>query len=57
VGFTTHHIVADDRTTSNFFLAWSQATRGDALVPVPVHDHESFFRPRDPPCDTLKFHH
>jgi hypothetical protein len=55
VGFTTHHIVADGRATSNFFLAWSQATRGAALDPVPVHDRESFFRPRDPPL--VEFQH
>ncbi|KAG2575454.1 agmatine coumaroyltransferase-2-like [Panicum virgatum] len=55
VGFTTQHIVADGRATSNFFLAWSQATRGAALDPVPVHDRESFFRPRDPPL--VEFEH
>ncbi|RLM73771.1 agmatine coumaroyltransferase-2-like [Panicum miliaceum] len=55
VGFTTQHIVADGRATNNFFLAWSQATRGAALDPVPVHDRESFFRPRDPPL--VEFQH
>ncbi|TKW24077.1 hypothetical protein SEVIR_3G029000v4 [Setaria viridis] len=55
VGFTTQHIVADGRGTNNFFLAWSQATRGAALDPVPVHDRESFFRPRDPPL--VEFQH
>lgn len=49
VGFTTQHIVADGRATNNFFLAWSQATRGVAIDPVPVHDRASFFTPRDPP--------
>ncbi|OEL30197.1 Agmatine coumaroyltransferase-2 [Dichanthelium oligosanthes] len=55
VGFTTQHIVADGRGTNNFFLAWSQATRGAALDPAPVHDRESFFRPRNPPV--LEFEH
>ncbi|KAG8043826.1 hypothetical protein GUJ93_ZPchr0458g22314 [Zizania palustris] len=49
VGFTTQHIVADGRATNNFFLAWSQATRGAAIDPVPVHDRVSFFTPRDKP--------
>uniref|UniRef100_A0A0E0KWE4 Uncharacterized protein n=1 Tax=Oryza punctata TaxID=4537 RepID=A0A0E0KWE4_ORYPU len=49
VGFTAHHMVSDGRATSNFFLAWSQATRGVAIHPVPVHDRSSFFTPRDPP--------
>ncbi|KAG8066584.1 hypothetical protein GUJ93_ZPchr0004g38756 [Zizania palustris] len=49
VGFTTQHIVADGRATNNFFLAWSQATRGAAVDPVPVHDRVSFFTPRDKP--------
>lgn len=49
VGFTTQHIVADGRATNNFFLAWSQATRGVAIDPVPVHGRASFFTPRDPP--------
>ncbi|KAG8066585.1 hypothetical protein GUJ93_ZPchr0004g39446 [Zizania palustris] len=49
VGFTAHHMVSDGRATSNFFLAWSQATRGVAIHPVPVHDRASFFAPRDPP--------
>uniref|UniRef100_A0A0D9WAT7 Uncharacterized protein n=1 Tax=Leersia perrieri TaxID=77586 RepID=A0A0D9WAT7_9ORYZ len=50
VGFTAHHMVSDGRATSNFFLAWSQATRGvDVIHPVPVHDRASFFSPRVPP--------
>ncbi|EMS52764.1 Agmatine coumaroyltransferase-2 [Triticum urartu] len=36
VGFTAQHLVSDGRATSNFFLAWSQATRGVAVDPVPV---------------------
>lgn len=49
VGFTAHHLVSDGRATSNFFVAWSQATRGAAIEPVPVHDRASMFVPRDPP--------
>uniref|UniRef100_K3Y7I8 Agmatine coumaroyltransferase-2 n=1 Tax=Setaria italica TaxID=4555 RepID=K3Y7I8_SETIT len=49
VGFTAHHLVSDGRATSNFFVAWSQATRGVPVDPVPVHDRASFFKPRDPP--------
>uniref|UniRef100_K4A2X4 Agmatine coumaroyltransferase-2 n=2 Tax=Setaria italica TaxID=4555 RepID=K4A2X4_SETIT len=49
VGFTAHHLVSDGRATNNFFLAWSQATRGVPVDPVPVHDRASFFKPRDPP--------
>ncbi|CAM0902256.1 unnamed protein product [Alopecurus aequalis] len=49
VGFTTQHIVSDGRATGNFFVAWSQATRGAGIDPVPVHDRASFFVPRDPP--------
>ncbi|VAH37294.1 unnamed protein product [Triticum turgidum subsp. durum] len=48
VGFTTQHIVSDGRSTGNFFVAWSQATRGAAVDPVPVHDRASFFHPREP---------
>ncbi|KAL6899865.1 hypothetical protein ACP4OV_006523 [Aristida adscensionis] len=48
VGFTTHHAVADGRATSNFFVAWSQATRGVAVDPAPMHDRASPFAPRDP---------
>ncbi|KAM3370649.1 hypothetical protein ACQJBY_018159 [Aegilops geniculata] len=48
VGFTTQHIVSDGRSTGNFFVAWSQATRGAAIDPVPVHDRASFFHPREP---------
>ncbi|GJN26131.1 hypothetical protein PR202_gb14035 [Eleusine coracana subsp. coracana] len=56
VGFTTQHIVADGRATNNFFLAWSQATRGVPLHPVPVHDRDAaFFKPRHPPM--VEFQH
>ncbi|XP_073365187.1 agmatine coumaroyltransferase-2-like [Aegilops tauschii subsp. strangulata] len=55
VGFTAQHLVSDGRATSNFFLAWSQATRGLAVDPVPVHDRASFFKPRDPP--RVEFEH
>jgi hypothetical protein len=55
VGFTAHHLVSDGRATSNFFVAWSQATRGVPVDPVPVHDRASFFKPRDPP--RVEFNH
>ncbi|GJN01426.1 hypothetical protein PR202_ga18692 [Eleusine coracana subsp. coracana] len=57
IGFTTQHIVADGRATNNFFLAWSQATRGVPLHPVPVHDRDDacFFSPRHPPM--VEFQH
>ncbi|GJN17666.1 hypothetical protein PR202_gb04752 [Eleusine coracana subsp. coracana] len=55
VGFTAHHLVSDGRATSNFFVAWSQATRGAAVDPVPVHDRASLFKPRDPPM--VEFEH
>jgi len=55
VGFTAHHLVSDGRATSNFFVAWSQATRGAAVDPAPVHDRAAFFRPRDPP--RVEFEH
>ena len=55
VGFTAQHLVSDGRATSNFFVAWSQATRGAAVDPAPVHDRSSFFAPRDPP--QVEFEH
>jgi hypothetical protein len=55
VGFTAHHLVSDGRATSNFFVAWSQATRGAAVDPAPVHDRAAFFRPRDLP--RVEFEH
>ncbi|CAO2182891.1 unnamed protein product [Urochloa humidicola] len=55
VGFTAQHLVSDGRATSNFFVAWSQATRGAAVDPAPVHDRASFFAPRDPPL--VEFQH
>uniref|UniRef100_I1PQL8 Uncharacterized protein n=1 Tax=Oryza glaberrima TaxID=4538 RepID=I1PQL8_ORYGL len=54
-GGARQHIVADGRATNNFFLAWSQATRGAAFHPVPVHDRVSFFAPRDTP--KVEFEH
>ncbi|KAG2591647.1 agmatine coumaroyltransferase-2-like [Panicum virgatum] len=55
VGFTAQHLVSDGRATSNFFVAWSQATRGAAVDPAPAHDRASFFAPRDPP--QVEFEH
>ncbi|RCV09235.1 hypothetical protein SETIT_2G010900v2 [Setaria italica] len=49
IGSTAHHLISDGRAAYNFFLAWSQATRGVPVDPVPVHDRASFFKPRDPP--------
>ncbi|CAL4954556.1 unnamed protein product [Urochloa decumbens] len=55
VGLTAQHLVSDGRATSNFFVAWSQATRGAAVDPAPVHDRACFFAPRDPPL--VEFEH
>ncbi|KAL6662083.1 hypothetical protein ACP70R_001467 [Stipagrostis hirtigluma subsp. patula] len=55
VGYTMHHAVGDGFAACNFLLAWGQATRGAAVDPVPVHDRESFFVPRDPP--RVEFEH
>ncbi|XP_039771900.1 agmatine hydroxycinnamoyltransferase 1-like [Panicum virgatum] len=55
VGVTAHHLVSDGRTTGNFLVAWSQATRCAALDPAPVHDRAAFFQPRDPP--RVEFEH
>ncbi|XP_058075636.1 agmatine coumaroyltransferase-2-like [Magnolia sinica] len=48
LGFTTNHIVADGHSTSNFLIAWGQATRGLEMDPLPLHDRD-IFTPRDPP--------
>jgi hypothetical protein len=55
IGFTTHHLVSDGHATSNFFVAWSQATRGAAIDPAPFHDRACFFKSRDPP--RVEFNH
>ncbi|CAN6234790.1 unnamed protein product [Urochloa humidicola] len=57
VGFTAHHLVSDGRATSNFFVAWSQATRGVPIHPLPVHDRASFFKPRHDPPSVPAFQH
>ncbi|KAK6138136.1 hypothetical protein DH2020_028116 [Rehmannia glutinosa] len=48
VGFTAHHLVADGHATSNFLVAWGQASRGLQISPVPFHDR-TIFSPRNPP--------
>ncbi|XP_040384500.1 agmatine coumaroyltransferase-2-like [Oryza brachyantha] len=55
VGTTAQHAVADGRASTNFFRAWSQATRGAAVDPVPVSRRASFFAPRDP--SRVEFEH
>ncbi|GAB4824783.1 hypothetical protein Ancab_007649 [Ancistrocladus abbreviatus] len=54
VGFTAHHLVADGHATSNFLVAWGQATRGAKISPLPLQDR-SIFTPRQPPI--FKFEH
>uniref|UniRef100_A0ACD5V2I3 Uncharacterized protein n=1 Tax=Avena sativa TaxID=4498 RepID=A0ACD5V2I3_AVESA len=49
IGVSMHHRVADGHAIWTFLFAWSQATRGAAICPVPVHDRTSLFAPRDPP--------
>ncbi|XP_058074972.1 agmatine coumaroyltransferase-2-like [Magnolia sinica] len=48
LGFTSHHMVADGHSTSNFLIAWGRATRGLEMEPLPLHDR-AIFAPRDPP--------
>ncbi|KAL6890127.1 hypothetical protein ACP4OV_008890 [Aristida adscensionis] len=55
VGHTMHHAVGDGRAACNCLLAWGQATRGAAVVPVPVHDRVSLFALRRPP--RVEFEH
>ncbi|KAL6653942.1 hypothetical protein ACP70R_007407 [Stipagrostis hirtigluma subsp. patula] len=55
VGHTMHHAVGDGHAASNCLLAWGQATRGAAVVPVPEHDRASYFVPRQPP--RVEFEH
>ncbi|CAN0918687.1 Agmatine hydroxycinnamoyltransferase 1 [Linum grandiflorum] len=38
VGFTSHHLVADGHSSSNFLVAWGLATRGLDVGPLPLHD-------------------
>ncbi|KAF8654991.1 hypothetical protein HU200_061425 [Digitaria exilis] len=48
VGHAMHHSVGDGIAMVHCLLAWGQATRGIAIEPVPVHDRNSFFIPRNP---------
>ncbi|XP_050231360.1 agmatine coumaroyltransferase-2-like [Mercurialis annua] len=48
VGFTAHHLVADGQSTSNFLVAWGQASRGIDMNPLPFHDR-TIFHPRKTP--------
>ncbi|KAG9151514.1 hypothetical protein Leryth_023498 [Lithospermum erythrorhizon] len=49
VGFVSHHFVADGQGTSNFLVAWGQATRGVDISPVPFLDRNNVFTPRELP--------
>ncbi|RWR81428.1 agmatine coumaroyltransferase-2-like protein [Cinnamomum micranthum f. kanehirae] len=54
LGFTAHHLIADGHSTSNFLIAWGQASRGLDMSPLPIHDR-TIFIPHDPPH--VKFEH
>ncbi|KAI7984217.1 Agmatine coumaroyltransferase-2 [Camellia lanceoleosa] len=54
VGFTSHHVVADGHSMSNFLVAWGQACRGLEISPIPSHDR-AIFLPRDP--SSFEFEH
>uniref|UniRef100_A0ACD5UX54 Uncharacterized protein n=1 Tax=Avena sativa TaxID=4498 RepID=A0ACD5UX54_AVESA len=55
IGVSMHHRVADGHAIWTFLFAWSQATRGVAISPVPVHERTSLFAPRNPPL--VEFDH
>ncbi|CAO2201122.1 unnamed protein product [Urochloa humidicola] len=55
VGHTMHHAVGDGVAICSCLLAWGQATRGVTIDPIPVHDRQSFFVPRNPL--QVDFHH
>ncbi|KAH6816322.1 hypothetical protein C2S51_021142 [Perilla frutescens var. frutescens] len=54
VGFTSHHLVADGHSSSNFLVAWGQATRGVKISPLPYRNR-TIFSPRNPP--RIEFEH
>ncbi|KDP43927.1 hypothetical protein JCGZ_05394 [Jatropha curcas] len=54
IGFTSHHLVADGQSTSNFLIAWGKAARGLDISPLPFHDR-TIFKPRKPPI--FEFEH
>lgn len=49
VGFVSHHLVADGQGTSNFLVAWGQATRGVDISPVPFINRNDLFSRREIP--------
>ncbi|KAJ8568429.1 hypothetical protein K7X08_027962 [Anisodus acutangulus] len=54
IGLGIHHQVADGHSASNFLVAWSRATRGLGVNPLPFRDH-TIDIPRNPPF--IKFEH
>ncbi|XAR60073.1 Putrescine N-hydroxycinnamoyltransferase [Bertholletia excelsa] len=54
VGFTSHHLITDGQSASNFLVAWGQACRGVEINPSPIHSRD-MFTPRDPP--KIEFEH
>ncbi|CAL1387901.1 unnamed protein product [Linum trigynum] len=54
VGFISHHLVADGRSTSKFLVTWGRATRGLDVGPLPFRDR-AIFSPREPPV--VEHHH
>ncbi|KAJ8551950.1 hypothetical protein K7X08_028393 [Anisodus acutangulus] len=54
VGLGIHHKVVDGRSASNFLVAWSRATRGLRINPLPFRDR-TIGTPRNPPF--IEFEH
>ncbi|CAN6439329.1 unnamed protein product [Victoria cruziana] len=48
LGLTTHHVVADGFSISNFLVSWGKAARSLPILPLPFRDR-SIFLPRNPP--------
>nr|GMD17902.1 agmatine coumaroyltransferase-2-like [Ipomoea batatas] len=48
VGFTSHHLIADGHSTSDFLIAWGKMCRGNMIQPLPLHDR-TIFVPRNQP--------
>ncbi|XP_031099328.1 agmatine hydroxycinnamoyltransferase 1-like [Ipomoea triloba] len=48
VGFTSHHLIADGHSTSDFLIAWGKMCRSIMIQPLPLHDR-TIFVPRNPP--------
>ncbi|CAN0921268.1 Agmatine coumaroyltransferase-2, partial [Linum grandiflorum] len=42
VGFTSHHLVADGHSSSNFLVAWGMVARGLDVGPLLLHDRTIF---------------